>query len=655
MFSKYFTHHKLFQLFALVLFTCVFVRGQEIQNYKGPLKIGTFLGDASYSYKVVGEDTILDGNFRLKKANLDALLQKRDYSFEISGNFSRDYPNGFWKFEFGEFQTNKSSQVIDYQYRVAVNGIQEEASGILVKGKPDGTWNYTINRIEDSRISQNLFKSTISFNNGIPQKSFRIDNDSLTLAGRFLRNGLAHDEWSLFESFGLGASENWRFNNGLLQKIESNLDGSSTSTNIYNRYDGKTKTINLDKRYIEAITIYQFAKNNTNDSIGGAMQGLLAQNAKYYKKLDNILSELGKSDFLPEFKVKVPYFPFSEDEIQLLDSIESNYSAAKNISSAFLEDTQLNILKLSNEEAAFQYAVIKSISENFLQPTGKLLKYNIEKVAEFAPRKGLIENLWSKGKPDTTIPVVVELNDTKTKLSFSLEDSSSYNFSGADLKSVLEITKYAKESLFTINEELRQRLNIEKREQELITIEEQLVKEQKALHAFVESVQSNSPTTINKSLQKLKERVDAELSAYALMPNNSAKLVQGKELALCANQINTLSTTIADLPEKEKEIKQKYLDRIWNPFMANLMDEEVKKRIVSAYIKILVPYFLEKTKQDFNCSEAQDLNLLIENTYQRMLKLRDENTSKLERKLRRQTDPQVILGLFEVEPISIEK
>ena len=86
--------------------------------------------------------------------------------------------------------------------------------------------------------------------------------------------------------------------------------------------------------------------------------------------------------------------------------------------------------------------------------------------------------------------------------------------------------------------------------------------------------------------------------------------------------------------------------------MATLMDEEVKKRITSAYRKILIPYFLEQVQSDLECQKIEGLNLLMKDTYQRMLELRVENTSKLERKLRKVTNPQIVFELIGLQPIS---
>ncbi|QLG46928.1 hypothetical protein [Costertonia aggregata] len=637
------------------VFFCYTIVAQENLRFKGELTVSKYRGNADYGYTIIDGDTLLNGRFRLKKANLDSLLNKQDYSFDFSGSFENNYPNGYWTFQFGEFQSNNESQVIDYQYRVAVNGVQEEASGSITKGKPDGSWTYVVHKIEDSKVSQTLFKSTIDFNNGVPQKSFRIENDSLVLAGRFLRNGLAHDEWSLYDAFGLGASENWLFSNGVLNEINYEANGNRKTSRIYGAYSGSTKTINLDKKYIKAIAVYQFASSDSSQAVGGKMQQLLAQNATYYKKIDTILSSLGESAFLPEFKVKVPYFKLSDQENRQLMSISENYRNANEISTSFLADTQLNILKLSDDNAAFYYETIKKIKEDFLRPVAKLLRYNDEGVIEFAPRQQLIQKLWPTGKPSTTIEVIIESNTVKNSRSFRLDTTDEFNFSGNNLRSVVQLSEYALKSLNTIKDQLDKRLTNERRQQELVSIEERLIASQKELHARIDSAVNNSPSSVKKALYALKNHSDEALSSYSSLTAVSPKLVEAKKLVSCYTQLNVLAKNIGELPEQEEAIKEKYQDRIWNPFMATLMDEEVKKRITSAYRKTLVPYFLSQAQDEFECEKVKALNVLIKDTYKRMLELRVENTSKLERKLRKETDPLRVLALFELQPIPKEQ
>lgn len=628
--------------------------GQLARTYNGELTVGNYKGNASYGYNVINGDTILNGPFRIKKTNLDDLLNKQDYAFHFSGAYQNNYPTGNWKFQFGEFQSSNESQVVDYQYRVVVNGTQEEAAGAMVQGKPDGNWVYSVHTIEDSEVSQVLFKSNINFDKGVPQKNFRIENDSLTLAGRFLRNGLAHDEWSLYASYGFGASENWVFNNGVLNRIDQETDGDTRAIGIYVDHSGQFATINLDSRFIKALEVYQFAKTKSAGPLGGKMQNLLAQNAGYYKKIDTILSELGESAFLPEFKVKVPYFPFSASDKALINEIRDNYKRAKEISTEFLEDTQLNILKLSNLDAAYHYEVIRHLSDNFLTPIGRLLTFQNDRVIEFARTESLIENVWSNSDRSPKFQVTVHTDTASTKI-FELQANGAIDFSKNDLVTAKEIAASVHQSLVMIKDDLNQTLLNEQRQQEVIAIEEQLIAKRNLLQAYVDSTTTTSPASISKALNRLKAHTDTSLSEYSGLNGINEKLVAGKALKECYDELLVLAKNIADFPEQERVINEKYQDRIWNPFMANLMDEEVKKRITAAYRKILLPHFLEQAQDGFKCNKAHQLNTLIKATNQRMLELRVESTGKLERKLRKVTEPNIVFELFGLEPIKNEQ
>ena len=84
------------------------------------------------------------------------------------------------------------------------------------------------------------------------------------------------------------------------------------------------------------------------------------------------------------------------------------------------------------------------------------------------------------------------------------------------------------------------------------------------------------------------------------------------------------------------------------------MEEVVKKRIIDAYEDILVPHLLETVQNRLDCDNAEAIVLIFDRLYRRMLELRDEDTSKLERNLKREQDPDDILVLFGIEPLKGE-
>lgn len=630
----------------LILFICLplALQGQQTLHYAGPLQVGQYKGEAGYDYKIVGKDTVLHGSFLMERSNLEALLENEDSSFLFSGTFKNDFPNGFWRFQFGEFQSNSQTQVIDYQYRVLVSGTQEEATGILKMGKPDGPWTYTVNRIKDSEVEKILFKSSIVFEDGIPQRSFRLENENSTLVGRFLRNGLAHDEWSLYETDEVEATESWYFNDGLLEKIQSRENDQINVVQMSPNATERRKTINLDVRFLNVLQLL-LPTNDTLNVLETGIPKLLAENAQYYQKIDDILSELGNSAFFPEFKVEVPHFPLDSVETRQLDSIKAYFDQSKTISESLLNSTQLNILKLSDQEALFLYSIVSSISENFLDPIGKILGFHKQGVLEFVTREQLIRKLWPAGKPSTSIkPTGTDLSG-----SFVLPNAEQFEFGGYTLSSIEHLAKYAAFSLDSVQLSLEDKLTKEQRQQELIALEEELIAQSKGLNHLIDSVR-NQVTGINKdALLQIKTVADTGLSAYSAMEEVSTKFGFARKLVDCYPQLRALTEAVAALPAQWEEIQKSYQDGVWNPFTVTVMNEEVKRRITTAYSKVLVPYFLKWIQTDLSCDTVNQLVGLMQSTYRRMTELRNEETSKLERKLRKEQDPKTVLQLFNIQ------
>ncbi len=634
--------------YILVLFCLPFVavHAQEQFNYSGTYRLGTYTGDAKFGYVLSEGDTVRQGKFKMQRSSLDALLSNEDNSFLFEGRFDADYPTGNWKFEFGEYQSDKQTRVVDYEYRVLVSGIQENASGKILMGKPDGPWVYEVHTIEDSKVSETLFKSNILFEKGIPQQSFQIENEKYTLVGRFLRDGLAHDEWSLFSKDDIGTSEHWYFVDGLLQKIKIESNGSSKTSQFPSINGVGTKTINLDVSYLKTLNILQ---SNTKVTSKGPMASLLEENAQYYQKLDGILSKLGKSDFLPQFKVKVPYYPLDSLEIEQINAIAKNYNAAKVISDSLLNDTQLAIVKLSDPEANYLHGVVEAITQEYLSGLKEFVAFKEEAIIEYASRTQLF-NKAIPNLPSKELNINFDEDDTPKERKFVLTNADNFDFSGTSFATLQQISAYALASLNQVEPLLDKKLSKSRREQQLLVLEKQLLDENKALQALLDTVLTSLPDENAKAIKHVKSITDSKLGEFS----NAESLDKARVLLSCYKSMNKLANTIANLPAVSMTIQEKYTDRIWNPFMANLMDEAVKKRITTAYTKILIPYFLKMANEQVDCSNVEALEHLIGKTNDRMFALRDEDTSKLERKLKRVKDPNAVLRLFNLPTFAKE-
>ena len=613
--------------------------GQDPKTYEGPLQVGDYSGQAVYQYITSDLDTIYNGDFLWQQSNLETLVENEDASFRISGAFDQGIANGPWQFEFGEYQTNSQSQVVGYEYRVLVSGIQEKGEGLLAEGKPDGNWTYTINQIKDSEIQQILFKSDITYDKGVPQQNFQIENDSSVLVGRFLRDGLAHDEWSYYGTERVEDMEDWFFDDGLLRNIRLTTDQVSTEIQVFDTNAPNYKTIPLHMGYIallEAVLQEQ--------EVESGIAGILAQNLRYYQKIDKVLGQLGSDGFQMEAKVKVPFYPLDSLQTKTLEQIASDYQVAANLSRTILRNSHLNIVKRTDPEAYFYYNVAQKISTDFLEPLKELVSYQENDIVAYQEIPVMLQRLWPNGKPGTEITVAA--NETGALRSFRLPSSEEFGYEGDDLLSVAALGTYSRMSLEYIKGSLASRLTNEEQLQMLNGLEEELIQLNNLLEREVDSVDGLANDYKN-ALAHLQQLADSSLTTYADMKNPNEKLTYGKSIKICLMELTDLAQSLKNIPQQQETIKKEYTNAVWNPFMANVMAEQVKKRITESYEEVLIPYFLKATSS-LECGNVKALNEQIIQTHKTILDLRNKDTRKLERKLRREKRPMEVLQLLQV-------
>ena len=620
-------------------------------GYSGPYQVGEYKGRAEFGYKLVDGDTLFDGAFMLESTNLQDLLSNQDHYFFCKGTFKDDLAVGSWWFKFGELSIDStaSHEVNDYHYKVKTKGIHHEASGDIFEGTPHGKWVHTVASVKGSQVEGTLFKSTIDFDRGIPQKSFSIQGDQMTLVGRFLRDGLAHDVWELYSTEVPGAIESWYFVEGRLDKIVTRNDVSTDTLRVYSAAIEDPKILDLNERYLGIIRLNQRLTPGPSSETKVEMNDLLAENSKYYQKIDDILSGLGESRFMPEFKVKVNHKPLESSELNSLNSIKTHYQSSERITKELLKSTQLNILTLSDNETLFLISVVNEISKNHLPVLKEVTEAYDGQVLPFVSRENILLELWPEGKPSTEIIVTYEETGTDIKRSYKGPGADSYSLEKDGIEGTLELAKYTYGCLASIQSRLNEKLSNEQRQVQLMMLEEDMIAEITALNSLVDSLRGKTTGEPLSALNSVKKAAKRELGEYSAMKDLVEKPGRARFLTSCFVQMQELSKAIATLDTRISEIKVVYTDDVWNPFTSTVMSEEVKKRITTAYREILLPYLFSELNQSLSCNNASYLMALLEKIHQRMLGLRTEDTSRLERKLKRERDPLVIMRLLDIQ------
>lgn len=619
------------------------LNAQEGPRAEKTLKLGPYEGRANFGYTLAQGDTVLNGEFTMQRSNLMELLERQDYSFLFKGQFENGVPQGEWTFEFGKFQSDQASKVVDYQYRVLVSGTQESAKGSISNGVPDGTWVILEEEIEKSEIARTLFKSEISFAKGVPERSFQLTGKSHTLMGRFLRNGLAHDEWALFPNDGLEQTESWHFNEGLLQYIQMAGENTSKRLPIFQtELAPQFTTINLDERYLALVHFYGGLSDGFAVAIA-KLPLLLEQNWEHYQNIQDILGRLGEASFRPEFKVKVPFFQMTTKDSNAVKEIRSHYLLGKEAANRILANTQLKLLKLSNPEALYLYNLTQKLQENYVEPLTKLMYYESLGVVPYLSPNLLIKGLWPNG-----IPMTLNVsNVSKALVPWQLEWSGADENSLAnDFYKIAHLSQQTNDSFREIEQKLAAMLSKDERQTALITQEDSLIKQQALLRETLDTLRVQLPERYLVPVDGIQSMAAQLLGAYSENGEEKNKLERAQQVSKCLNDLQALAETLGQMPEYANNIREVYTDRIWNPFMATLMDEAIKKRITTAYNKILEPSFLNQMGSSMSCKSAASLNEDIIRAYRRILELLDVDTSKLERKLKRAQDAEEVLELL---------
>jgi hypothetical protein len=377
------------------------------------------------------------------------------------------------------------------------------------------------------------------------------------------------------------------------------------------------------------------------------MVKMLSANAGYYQKVDEIMSTLGKSSFMPEFKVKVADYSLSDADRMLLDSIAFLSNEANKMVMGMQESTQLLLLKLSDEEVLYLMTLVDTLNREWVNPLMKISQHHKNGILDYVDRNNLTR-LWSGNAPKSSFEIAYVFDQQQKVRTFN----SSFNGMGRDpiVKGLHALSKSMHSELSAIEQKLnKERVQIE-REQELALLEEELIALQTRLNTSIDSLSQELSDPEKTVIQSIKSRAALLLSEYSGQEESDEKTAMAGELISCFPYMDSLAIEVSMLPKRWEEIQQAYRDDVWNPFTAIVMSEEIKKRITESYRQVLIPYYLDRITNDLSCTNAQQLKQSLTSVHNRMLELKEEDTKRIERKLKKEDDATVIIDLLGIQP-----
>jgi hypothetical protein len=289
------------------------------------------------------------------------------------------------------------------------------------------------------------------------------------------------------------------------------------------------------------------------------------------------------------------------------------------------------------------------LKEIFLNPIQEIVSYDSLGILEYTSQEQLINHVFAMGLPEPQMDIEIQIDSVVSSKSYTIPSSVSITADTPNIEKIETVAEMGYDGILSIANEVKETLAQEKRQNELASLEEEIIIRNDSMMVFIDSTSSNIPLKYATALKQLKSFTSKTINDYSKVKSAENRLSAARTTVECLNNLNELSKTVSEMPIYQTTIKESYTDRIWNPFMATLMDEDIKKRITSAYSKTLEPYFLNEIDQHLSCDTTKELNSTINATYAKILELKDQDTKKLERKLKRQKDPITILEMLNVQ------
>ncbi|MEM8568936.1 MAG: hypothetical protein AAGF85_20930, partial [Bacteroidota bacterium] len=517
---------------AALLAATTTASAQNVFHFSGPYVVGDYQGVANFDYRFEEGDTVLQGPFDFQQSDLSSLLRDKDDYFSCQGAFENNQPVGKWIFRFGSFQVGKRTALENYSYKVELKGSLHHAEGFMMGGKPNGEWIHVVEQITESNVNEIVFKSTIAFDKGVPQRSFRIDNESTSLLGRFLRDGLAHDEWSLYSNETTDLAESWQFNDGILNQILLYGDERDT-VRTYGAPETQQQITTLDQRYITLLKLQQRITQGSDTLISNIMFDLLDQNAQYYSLVDQFLNDLSDASFMPKFKVKVSDFPLSEEESNQLNSIVSNLKKSEAITLRLLESPQLNILKLADEDVSFKFSSVESIDKEWLEPLRKVVRYKDQNILTSVGRNDLVRYVLPESKNPYSLDVTYTIDGSSKVKRFNSRLTENSPDTAVGISRIEEFSKSALESLESIQSELDQRILKQERQEELEKLEKSLYERIKSLDQRVDSLSTLHEGNMRQAVLSLTTAGRSLVTNYSELDQLPERIERAQKLIGC--------------------------------------------------------------------------------------------------------------------------
>ena len=633
---------------------------QEKAAYKGEyvLTNDSVPGSSTFSYLIENGDTIIDGNFLYDRISLHAFQgKKKVISIHLTGDMERSRKAGLWNYTRKTLQSGSLLRVTEYDVSYPGNGTTHEISGKFKKNKADGYWKFISRNIHHGEPVDTIKYGEIFFKNGLATEKIKLASPSIVLYGQYDQYGFSDGVWT-FE-YGENSesinSETRHYENGWLKNHEIEMyDKTINVQHAWMESSDSTAipdTLSIGKKYFDIlrlsknIHLNKISNTESEDvlAVGDKSSEFLFETMSEFTRDGNIdiWSSVGETGTEMNFgTVLVNKYPYNEDELALKQQMLQTIENLENQIYIFFGNKFVEIGKHLYEELGRHYQSFE-VFRNVLPVYKEINLIVANEALEYLPR----EEVYPYLIPEVTYPdsIHFEFNDEIIQLLSHfppklVQETMSYELLYAHFKALEKMVD-------TLSSESAKFLDKTRRQSALSDLEAEMSRKRDVvLNKFYgEEEDFNS---YHKDASEYVIAFAEQIFKEYIRMDVEVKKEQIDDRIACFEDLIALYEVMTRIPRKLDRIDELYTRTVWNAFLMVDMDERVKERVYNAVISYVFPFVIENLHKQLECDKIQESTHYLENLYNRMIYLRDRDTREIERSLRRERDPEVILEII---------
>jgi hypothetical protein len=645
------------------------VQAQRLRTYEGEyVNQAGERGDARFTYFERGGERILNGEFHFEVSFTDSIQANHFIKKTYSGNYRNNLKDGDWRYSFKDYEV-VIKDVKDLQAETEINGNYQEVHGRYRNGKPDGRWQFEEVIYSQSRQLSAVRRGQANFREGRLHNDFVfegiLDSIPYQIQGQFTR-GFMNGRWVIsYISEAMPVQEIREYQDGFLIRLIKKNERTNAElvhvefTNVreqLRQLGSRSRSRNLPFQISDTPFDILF-----NDGFPDNAPELQVQQAanRFIGRAIRLFTDNDQEIYALEGVNRVYPASTRRFEYQQSPEVQENISVALAVTDSLgvkaqilLQNESFRINRQASDTLAFLYNYLVRLEERSQFIEGLLNFAATDDFRFYNPPNFFGDAVRRINRPDT---IRYEYDGEERFRVVHYQRPLGY-----PARVLTQVVPYVRELDSLVNQisnylnPILEQLRGEGVAREMEIRMNRKMDEVRLLYNPPDTARTDT-MPVNSLHRQLYERfavrqMNRIIQDYSNEQNLEAKLdIGGQGLQLLNTLINVFEP-VYEIPIRHEKLDELYMVDSFDPFTYSYeFRVRVKPRLYSAAAEDLYSHLINQLRTETDIQMIPVLVNQLQNLVSRLFELRNEDTRRLERRLRQRNEPEFVKRLLDID------